>query len=216
MMFKAKLAVLFQDTVAFPSYLLTHPIKGFEDFKRYHRSKNYVAWLFLGLMCLVSILQYLANGFIINPNDPDHFNAYLMILVVIAPVILVTLANWSVTALMDGKGKMGDIFKMICYSFFPLIIISLPLVLISNYITLDEVPFLNVMNLIGVILTGYMMFFGLVGIHEYGVFKTIMTALATIMAMGVIIFICLLFLTLIQQFISFVIAIYKEISFRFF
>ncbi len=218
MMEKVKLAVktFLQDMFAHPLYLITHPIKGFYEFKRENKAKTYVAWVYLALMCLLSMVQYLANGFIINRNDPNRFNAYLTIIIVVAPVILVTVGNWSATALMDGKGTMSDIFKLICYSLFPVVIIGFPLVIISNYITLEEVNFINIMSLISMIIMGYMVFSGFMGIHEYSVSKNIFSILATILAVAVIIFICLLFLTLIQQFVSFIIAIYKEIVFRFF
>lgn len=211
-----KVKTFYEDTVKYPLYLMTHPIKGFYEFKKDSRTKNYVAWYFLLLMCLVTMLEYLSNGFIINRNDPNRFNAYLTILIVSGPIFLATVGNWSATALMDGKGKMNDIFKMVCYSLFPMIVISIPLIIISNYITLEEVNFLNMIGILATFLTGYMIFFGLMGIHEYGVIKTLLIIIATILAVGIIVFICLLFLTLIQQFISFILAIYKEIVFRFF
>lgn len=213
---KQKLKTFYNDTVKYPLYLLTHPIKGFYEFKREKQGKTYVAWVFLALMCLLSMIEYLANGFIINRNDPNNFNAYLTIFIVAAPVFLITVGNWSATALMDGKGTMLDIFKLVCYSLFPMIIIGFPLVIISNYITVEEVNFLSIMAVISSALTGYMIFFGLMGIHEYSVTKTLITIAATILAIAIIIFICLLFLTLIQLFVSFLIAIYKEIVFRFF
>lgn len=211
-----KVKSFFEDTVKYPLYLLAHPIKGFYEFKRDKRTKAYVAWYYLVLMCFVAMIQYLANGFIINRNDPNRFNAYLTIVIVSGPIFLITIGNWSATALMDGKGKMNEIFKMVCYSLFPMIVISIPLVIISNYITLEEVNFINIISLIASFLTGYMLFFGLMGIHEYSVLKTVLIIIATILAVGIIIFICLLFLTLIQQFVSFVLALYKEIVFRFF
>lgn len=214
--FKEKLKIFYQDTIKYPLYLLTHPIKGYYEFKREKQAKNYVAWVFLALMCVLAMVQYLSNGIIINRNDPNRFNAYLLIFIVAAPVFLITAGNWSATALMDGKGTMGDIFKLVCYALFPMIVVGFPLVIISNYITLEEVNFLNIMTTLSVVLTGYMMFFGLMGVHEYSVSKTIITILFTILAIAIIIFIVLLFLTLIQLFVSFIIAIYKEIVFRFF
>lgn len=214
--FIAKLKIFYNDTVKYPLYLLTHPIKGYYEFKREKRSKTYVAWVFLALMCILSMVQYLSNGFLINRNDPNRFNAYLIVFIVAAPVFLITVGNWSATALMDGKGTMSDIFKLVCYSLFPMIIIGFPLVIISNYVTLEEVNFLNIMTTIGIVLTGYMVFFGLMGVHEYSVSKTFITIIASILAVAIIIFIVLLFLTLIQLFGSFIIAIYKEIVFRFF
>jgi cell division protein FtsX len=60
-----------------------------------------------------------------------------------------------------------------------------------------------------------MLFFGLMGIHEYGLLKTIFMIIATIVAIAVILFIMLLFLSLIQQVYSYFSSIYREFVMRF-
>ena len=47
------------------------------------------------------------------------------------------------------------------------------------------------------------MFMGLLVIHEYGLLKTVLTVVFTIIAIAIIVFIGILMMTLVQQFISF-------------
>lgn len=205
-----------EDLFKFPLYILTHPIDGFEEFKRYKRGKLYVAIIFIFLMAILSILDYYYTGFIVNPNNPNDLNSINEILYILTPVLLFSIGNWSITTLMDGKGTFKEIFMMTSYSLFPMIIIGYFLIIFSNVITIEEMEFYYILKGIGVILTGYMIFFGLIMIHEYTLLKAILTVIMTIVAMGVIIFISLLFFDLIQQVLGFVLSVYREIVLRYF
>ena len=62
----------------------------------------------------------------------------------------------------------------------------------------------------------YMVFMGLVVIHEYGVGKAITTVILTVIATAVILFIALLIFDLSSQIYGFVYSLYKEIVSRYF
>ncbi|MGD9886368.1 MAG: Yip1 family protein [Bacilli bacterium] len=198
-----------------PLYLITHPIKGFDEFKREKTSKGEVAIFYLLMMIITQIIAYNKNGFLINRQNPDDFNLFLTIALVVFPVLIGTVGNWSITVLMDGKGTMKEIFHVICYAFFPYVWLGLLSTLISNFITIDEVIFFNFFSGLGALLLVYTLFFGLMGIHEYGLLKTIFMILATIVAIAVILFIMLLFLSLIQQVYSYLSSVYREFVMRF-
>ena len=134
----------------------------------------------------------------------------------VLPPIVLAVANWSVTTLLDGKGKMKEIFMMICYSLFPVTVFGFLNILLSNVMTLDEAQFITLINIIGWVLTGIMAFMGLVVIHEYGVGKTIWSIILTIVATLIIAFIALLVFDLVQQMYGFVYSLYKEITTRYF
>lgn len=211
---KSKIKTVFNDLFKFPLYILTHPIKGYEEFKYEKKGKTYVAVLYLILMILAVTVAELKTGFLINPIKDQNFNILRTALLVVVPVVLATVGNWSVTSLLDGKGKMLDIFKVITYSLAPYIWFIIPLTFVSNYLILNEVSFYIAFVGIGLFLTGYMLFMGLLVIHEYGLAKTILTIIFTIVAIAVIVFIGILFFTLIQQFTSFVESVYKEFILR--
>jgi hypothetical protein len=68
---------------------------------------------------------------------------------------------------------------------------------------------------VGYIATGWMLFMGILNIHEYGLFKTILAFLATIVSVIVMIFLGLLFFDLIQQVIAFIASIIEELNLRY-
>ena len=206
---------ILRDLFAHPLYLLTHPIKGFDRFRREKTGKAYVAWFYLAMMILVNIIAYNGNGFLVNKNNPKDFNVFLIIALVVFPVAIATVANWASTALMDGKGTMANIFGIIGYSFFPYVWLGLSATVISNFITYEEIIFFRFLNYLGILLMAYMMFFGLMGIHEFGLMKTVMMFVFTVVAIAAVLFVILLFLSLIQYVYSFIDSIIDEFIWRF-
>ncbi|MGD9604771.1 MAG: Yip1 family protein [Bacilli bacterium] len=213
--FKQAFKKFIDEAFAKPFYLITHPIKGFDEFKREKTSRTDIAIFYLVMMIITQIIAYNENGFLINRQNPDDFNLFLTIALVIFPVLIGTIGNWSSTVLMDGKGTMKEIFHVICYAFFPYVWLGLFSTLISNIITIDEIIFFSFFNGLGAFLLVYMLFFGLMGIHEYGLLKTIFMIIATVVAIAVILFIMLLFLSLIQQVYSYIASVYREFVMRF-
>ncbi|CCV65411.1 hypothetical protein BN85303900 [Paracholeplasma brassicae] len=212
---KTKLANLRFNYLSFPGYLLFHPFDGFDDFKRYKKAKMSVAISLMILYAFLRIYTYQYEGFLINERNPLLLNSLEEVFSVALLIGLFTIGNWSVTTLMSGKGNFKEIFMVTGYALFPLVIIGFPAVFISNYLTLEEMAFYNLAMGIAYISTGWMLFMGMLNIHNYGLAKTIGAFSATFVSMIVMMFLGLLFFDLIQQFISFVASIYEEISLRY-
>ena len=205
---------ILDECIKFPLYILSHPLKGFEEFKRYKRGKMSVALIFLILTIFINILKFQYDGFLVNNNDIKDLNSVSQIAYVLGAVIVITVANWSVTTLFDGKGTMKEIFMMICYCLYPFIWANGLGILLSNILTQDEMAVYTLVIALGVALLAYMFFFGIISIHEYGLVKCILTILFTVVAALVVIFACLLFFDLFQRMYGFVYTIYEEITLR--
>ena len=89
----------------FPIYILTHPFKGFEELKVEKKGKTYVAVIYVILTILALIYAQTSAGFLINPFPDSQVNILTSTLVVLLPILLAAVGNWSVTSLLDGKGK---------------------------------------------------------------------------------------------------------------
>lgn len=211
---KSLLKTFIHDMFIFPLRILTHPIKGFEELKYEKKGKVYVAIIYVILMILSMILAQTSSGFFINPFPDQQVNLIKTSALVVFPIILVAVANWSVTSLMDGKGKVKEVLMVICYGIIPYIWFSIPLTIISNFLILEEIIFFNAFVTLSLIISGYKLFMGLLVIHEFGLIKTILTVLFTIVAIGIIIFIGILIITLFQQVFGFIRAVYKEFLLR--
>ncbi|MFA6889848.1 MAG: YIP1 family protein [Bacilli bacterium] len=216
--FKEKLhhgwTIFVAEYIKFPVYIMLHPLKGFESFKRDKRASMKVSIVFIVALVVLNILAFQYTGFEMNNNDIRDLNSIAEIIYIVAPIILITVSNWAVTTLADGKGKMKEIFMMISYSLFPLIWSTGIALVLSNFLTGDEIAFYTLTLSLGLFLMGYMIFFGMISIHEYGLVKCIITILGTLLAASIIIFVVLLGYDLFQRIYGFFYTVYREITLR--
>lgn len=212
---KTKLKKFWFNYFSFPKYILFHPFDGFDEFKRYKKGKLSVAIIFISLFAFFRIFSYQNEGFLINERNPLMLNSIQEIFSVVLLIALFTIGNWSVTTLMEGKGKFKEIVMMTGYALFPIILIGYPAVILSNFLTLEEMAFYQLLMGLAYVSAAWMLFMGVLNIHHYGLAKTILAFILTVVAMAVMMFFGLLFFDLIQQFIEFVVSIYEELNLRY-
>lgn len=195
-------------------YIIFHPFDGFWCSKREKRGNSKAATIILFMVVVTYILVRQLTGFILNYNEPKELNIISETLSVIIPFLLWCVANWGITTLMDGEGTLKDVYIASAYALVPLVLLNIPMIVLSNVITLEEASLYIVINSFAVIWAAFLMFIGIMTIHQYSISKTILTMLIAIVGMAGIIFIVLLFFALIQQFINFAYVFYKEIALR--
>ena len=118
------------------------------------------------------------------------------------------------TTLFDGEGSFKDIYIASTYALVPLIIFTVPVTIASNFVLASEVDILSLMTTIGFLWAGILIFFGTMVTHDYTMGKNVITTLGTIVGMVCIMFIAILFSTLLGKLVSFVTNIVTEIQFR--
>ncbi|MBR6359199.1 MAG: YIP1 family protein [Lachnospiraceae bacterium] len=194
-------------------HILFHPFDGFWQLKREHKGSLAAALTFVGIVIMLTTFEKQTTGFLFNAVRLKDVNVVVDILTVTMIYVLWCVANWCLTSLMDGEGNMKDIFIAMGYALLPMIIIRLPMIALSLGITAEEGTFYYVLNSVSYIWTGILVFFGTMVTHQYSFKKTVLTCICTVVGMGIIMFIGLLFFSVIQQMITFFTTIYKEIRF---
>lgn len=202
------------ESIKYVFYVIGHPIDGFWDLKHEKRGSLLSAMLFVLGVILTMAIEKLDTGFLFNSNRLSEVNILVDVITVVLVFFLWCLANWCTTSLMDGKGRMKDIVIATGYALFPIILIRLPMVVLSRMMTLDGGTFYYILSFISYTWVILLIFIGTMMTHEYSVSKTIATCALTIIGMGIIMFIGLLFFNVISQMIAFVSTIYKEIRYR--
>ncbi len=197
-----------------PLYVLAHPTDGFSQFRQ---RKNYSLGIAAGIAVgwfLLSVLEFHGMDFIFNENRPVDFSLFITLAKSVGLLALFILANWSICTLMEGKGKLSEIVATVCYSTIPYFGSVLLCIGLSHFLALEEAGFLTLIRIVGILWSGLVLFAGLYSIHQYSTLKTLGSVLLTVVGMLVILFLIVLFYTLITQTLSFVRSIYQEYSLR--
>lgn len=195
-------------------HVIVHPADGFWDLKHEGRGNVLSASTILIMVIITYIAMRQYTGFVFNYNDPRQLNIYLELASVLLPFLLWCAVNLGLTSLMEGKGNFRDIYIATAYALTPLILINIPLILLSNVIILEEGAFYYVAGAIAVVWTGFLLIIGTQITHEYETGKNLITNLLTVVGMQVVIFIGLLFLSVLAQLYGFLDTVYTEIAFR--
>lgn len=206
--------MLYGKTIKFGFYVITHPFDGFWGLRRENKGSVAAAFTFVVLTILTFSIEKRSTAFLFNQNRLSDLSVVVDIITVALTYVLWCVANWCTTSLMDGKGRMQDILTAVGYSLMPIFLIRLPMVVMSHMITASEGSFYYVLGNFSYLWAGFLIFTGTMVIHQYSVKKTILTCIITVVGMGILMFIGLLFFNVIQQITTFVTTIYKELRFR--
>ncbi len=194
--------------------VLSHPSDEIGEIK-YKKEWNF--YLSSGLLALWFVAMLFKNrltAFIFNYNDPEKFNVLVILIATIGLFLLFVAINWAVTTLLAGKGKMKEIYCSAAYALFPYTVSVFISVLLSHFTVADEAAFLTIIEAFGLIWTLFVLVSVLKEIHEYTYGKVFKSLILTVLGMAFVIFICMLFISLIEQLISFIGSIFNELMYR--
>ena len=194
-------------------HVIFHPFDGFWDLKHEKRGSVRAATTFFGITVLALYYQAIGQGYILNPRQ-QYSTFFAVLLSIGMPLVLWVVANWCLTTLFDGEGSLKDIYIASCYSLLPMVLIFVPTTIASNVVLATEANILSVLNAIAFIWVGILLFFGMQVTHDYTIGKNVAITLFTIVGMVCIMFIAILFTTLLGKMASFVTNIITEIRFR--
>lgn len=205
-------------TLRYALYVVLHPFDGFWDLTHENRGSVGAANAIV-IMVLLTRLGYLKfTNFMFNPFAAywDELNLVMQLLSILAPLIIWCVANWGTTTLMEGKGTLRKVYMATAYALTPYILLQVPCIIISNFITLEEGAFYNYLMDFSMIWCAVLLLSAMMMIHEYTLGKTLFATLASLFGMLVIVFILLLFFSLISDAFAYFISLYKEAAFRFY
>ncbi len=194
-------------------HVIFHPFDGFWDIKHEKRASVKGATVILLITIAAYVYSLIGKAYLIDPH-PANTNVFVSAVSILLPIILWVIANWCLTTLFDGEGSIKDIYIATCYSLFPMPVFLVLTTLASNIVTLNEASLLTLAMGVAYFWVGFLIFFGTMVIHDYTLFKNVLTTLATIVGMAFIMFIGVLFSSLIGKILSFITAIINELSYR--
>ena len=195
-------------------YMILHPFDGSWDLIHENRGSMAAAHTIVILALLTRLWDKRFSSFMVNRTRWSEINILMELASVLVPLFIWVLANWCLTTLMDGKGRFRDIYMATAYSFTPYVLIGIPMIFVSNVVTKEEGVFYTYFNTFALIWCVFLILCAMMMIHDYGLLKGLGSSIMSVAGMAIIIFVILLFFSLISDAIAYVISLYKEISLR--
>lgn len=200
--------------IKYGGYVMLHPFDGFWDLKREKRGSLGSALVLFGGFALLYALRVQYSGYLFLQDRSENINVFFEVSKIMVPLLLWCAASWCFTTLMDGEGGLRDIFISVSYALTPYILLNIPMLILSHFLVWDERMFYYLLDSIAVGWVLGLLVIGMMMTHSYSMKKTLLTVLLTLVGMGLIIFIALLFFNLIQEVFTFGMNIYQELMFR--
>ncbi|MDD4113696.1 MAG: Yip1 family protein [Herbinix sp.] len=213
--YKSKLRHLGK-TLRYSLYVILHPFDGFWDLTHEKRGSLGAATVIFLMFILTQIWTWTYSAFPFYFPQWEYFNLFMEILPSAVLFLVWCIANWSLTTLMDGKGKLSHIYMATAYALTPYVLIRIPLIFLTYIFSYDEYTYYSVFANLSTLWCVILLLAAMMMIHDYTAGKAIFSSLLTIVAMMIIIFIIVMFFSLITQSIGYFVALYKEATFRLF
>lgn len=191
-----------------------HPFLGFQEIRFGEEKTSLWAAIVIAILyVLATIYQYVGTGYLFNENNIADINLWLLLAKSLGVLVIFCAAQWSVSILINTSGRLSDIVITACYALAPYTAAIFIGTWLSNYMLLDELYASYIITL-GMLWGVVILLIGTITCHELSFGKTIGFLLLTVAGMAVIVFIGVLFYTLLEQLITFFSTLYVEVVFR--
>ncbi len=203
------------DDLVFMFRFIRHPADSFYYIKQGLRGSLAFA-LLLYLWVIASRLAALyLTGFIFSPYaHPSAIRPQQELLFIVMLIFLWNSANYLVSTISDGEGRVRDVVIGTAYALFPYALFALPLALVSNLLTLNEVFIYSFSANLIQAWTVLMLFIMVKEIHNYTLSETLRIVLLTLFTMAVMVLTGYILYVLFNQLFDFVLTILHEVRLR--
>ena len=133
---------------------------------------------------------------------------------VYVPFIIFVVTNWALTTLFDGKGTLKDVWIASAYAMTPYPLIVIPNTILSNFLAEEEDTFNYFFHDFSIVWSALLFISAIMMVHAYSIGKTMLCIVFTILGMAIVIFLLLLFFSLISDSVAYFYSLYREIIFR--
>lgn len=195
-------------------HAVTHPIEGFEDMRWKRSGSMKIAVFIVFMFFLAQIAHGRLYGFQFGHTSDKTFSVVPYFVKSAVVFAAWTIGNWAVCTLLEGEGTARNICIYSAYALIPYIVQLYINVLLSHILIRDEIVFMQVVEIIGVGWSAVLLFSAVRSVHQYSAGKTCAAIIMTIAAMLIMLFLLVLFISLIQQIWVFISSLWTEITYR--
>ena len=160
------------------------------------------------------VLAAYGTDFKFNYRNLTEINILYTLGATIGLFLLFTVVNWAVTTLMDGKGRLREIFCATSYALIPYVVARIACVAMSHFIIMEEGSFMTIIEAFALLYSVFLFMAAMMTIHDYSLTKAVFSVLLSAAGIVFVLFLLVLFFGLLQQVTLFGQTIYMELQLR--
>ncbi|MBW7460190.1 YIP1 family protein, partial [Paenibacillus sepulcri] len=193
-------------------YVMIHPYQGFYRLKE-ARVAPWIIILLLVAVFGVKLATIYGTGFLFHPVDLMEINLRNELGLFVLPWLTWIIANYLVCSVKDGEGRFREVMQGSTYALAPYLFFSIPIVILSNIVTLDEKVIIGSLNSAMVLWLGVMFIVMTQVIHNFDFLETLKNTAVTVFTIGTIWLFGFIVFGLSFNLYDFFYQLYKEVSF---
>jgi tetratricopeptide (TPR) repeat protein len=203
------------DDFLFMLRFIKQPADSFYFIKKNLRGSLTFAFLIYFWVLVVRLLTLYFTSFVFNKyaSVADIYveNELLYPLIFL---VLWNVANYLVSTISDGEGRVRDVVIGTAYSLFPYALFALPLAIFSNVLSLNEVFIYSFSQNIIYAWTALMLIIMVKEVHNYSFRELVRNILVTLFTMVLFMLTAYILYILFTQLFDFISAVYQELRLR--
>lgn len=203
------------DDFVFLFRFIKQPVDSFYYIKQNLRGSLVFAFAIYGWVVVVRVLSIYLTGFLFRSYAFSwQIQIEMEVIYLVLPILLWNVANYLVATISDGEGSLRHVIIGSAYSLFPYALFSLPIMLLSNVLTLNESFIYTFSTQLVLLWCGLMLTIMVKEIHNYSVSETLRNILTTLFTMAIFLLTGYILYVLFNQLYEFVLAIIQEVGLR--
>ena len=192
-------------------YCIKHPVDVFYEIKYNNAVSLGTAIILILLFVALKISRAYTFGFLFNNVSLGFYSPVNDISNTFIIMGLFVVSNYLVASIKDGEGKFIQVVKGFAVSLTPAILLSVPLMVLSNILTLQEKFLFQFANAAVYVWCFVLIFCMVMEIHRYTLRETVINLLITAFVMLVIFVVTVVISILGKELIEFVKMIAEEV-----
>ncbi len=201
-------------TKKYPFYVMMHPFKGQSSLRESKRGSVLIANIIVILFFAVNIFVRQNTSFLFSSSRKTDFNIVYTFVGTVVVFAVMVICNWAVGTLMDGEGKLRNIWISCAYALMPYVVFMIPITVISNALVLDESTFYYVAVWFIYAWVAIGIFMAIFEIQQFTMGKTIVAILLTLLGIIIVSALYAMAYSMLSQLISFIVTLFNEILMR--
>jgi sugar lactone lactonase YvrE len=192
--------------------ILKHPLDTYYDMRRHFQGSVFSATILMVVLTVELFCQLMFTGFSFNSGLTDTYNPFSILALFWVAFFLFIGVNYLVASITDGEGTFRNVYVGTVYSLSPAVTLLLPVVLLTNVLTLNEQFVIQLGYLVIVGWSVLLLILMIREIHGYSLGEVVRNLVLTLFT--IIMFLCVVYILFIlgDQVVNFIYEVIREVA----